>query len=226
MTTIEKLGGYLIALRYKKDFICGGSLIHDLIVLTAAHCFIGREQVNNWQAEGGITKLTDKGEVRKAKKYIRSGSFRVDDLNMDVAVMLLQKPMTGKKIKKVSLCSKDLKEGTKLTVSGWGLTESQQLKPVKELRTVTVPIINKKKCRQTYRPTSNITNSMLCASVLGKQDACTFDSGGPLVYGNEVCGIVSFGIGCASSRYPGVYTDVFYVKKFVEESMKNLLDNK
>ncbi|KAH8328808.1 hypothetical protein KR067_012995 [Drosophila pandora] len=223
MTTIEKLGGYLIALRYKKDFICGGSLIHDLIVLTAAHCFIGREQVNNWQAEGGITKLTDKGEVRKAKKYIRSGSFRVDDLNMDVAVMLLQKPMTGKKIKKVSLCSKDLKEGTKLTVSGWGLTESQQLKPVKELRTVTVPIINKKKCRQTYRPTSIITDSMFCASVMGKKDACTFDSGGPLVYKNQVCGIVSFGLGCASPRYAGVYTDVVYVKPFIEKTMKILL---
>lgn len=67
---------------------------------------------------------------------------------------------------------------------------------------------------------------MFCASVLGSQDACTFDSGGPLVYENEVCGIVSFGIGCASSRYPGVYTDVYYVRKFIEESMKNLLDNK
>lgn len=37
-----------------------------------------------------------------------------------------------------------------------------------------------------------ITDSMLCASVLGKKDACTFDSGGPLVYQKQVCGIVSF----------------------------------
>jgi len=64
---------------------------------------------------------------------------------------------------------------------------------------------------------------MFCAGVLGKKDACTFDSGGPLVYKNQVCGIVSFGIGCASKRYYGVYTDIMYVKPFIEQSIKVLL---
>lgn len=68
-----------------------------------------------------------------------------------------------------------------------------------------------------------ITDSMFCASVMGKKDACTFDSGGPLVYKNQVCGIVSFGLGCASPRYAGVYTDVVYVKPFIEKTMKILL---
>jgi len=64
---------------------------------------------------------------------------------------------------------------------------------------------------------------MFCASVLGKKDACTYDSGGPLVYEKQVCGIVSFGIGCASRRYPGVYTDVHYVKPFIVKGIKALL---
>lgn len=64
---------------------------------------------------------------------------------------------------------------------------------------------------------------MICASVLGKKDACMYDSGGPLVYQNEVCGIVSFGIGCASDKYPGVYTDVYKVAPFIEKTMKKFL---
>jgi len=64
---------------------------------------------------------------------------------------------------------------------------------------------------------------MFCAGLLGKKDACTFDSGGPLVYKKQICGIVSFGIGCASRRYSGVYTDVMYVKPFIEKSIKVLL---
>lgn len=65
---------------------------------------------------------------------------------------------------------------------------------------------------------------MFCAGVLGLKDACTYDSGGPIVYigqgENELCGIVSFGISCASPKFPGVYTDVNYVRPFIEETIK------
>lgn len=66
---------------------------------------------------------------------------------------------------------------------------------------------------------------MLCAGVLGSKDACTYDSGGPIVYigenAVELCGIISFGISCASPKFPGVYTDVNYVRPFIEQTIKS-----
>lgn len=73
---------------------------------------------------------------------------------------------------------------------------------------------------------AHITETMICAAVLGSKDVCTFDSGGPLAYKKEVCGIVSFGIGCANRRYPGVYTDVKFVKPYIEQTIKKLLSKR
>ncbi|XP_017080320.1 seminase-like [Drosophila eugracilis] len=223
VTTNRKLGGYLIALRYKNEFICGGTLLHDLIVLTAAHCFLGRLTVGDWLAVGDTSKLTDRGIQRKVKDIIQSVEFRENDMNMDVAILRLKSPMKGRHIGKLSLCTSTVSPGVELVVSGWGYTDAKSSGTQKLLRSVTVPVIDKRICRASYSPTVNLTDSMFCAGVLGKKDACTFDSGGPLVHKKEVCGIVSFGIGCASKRYYGVYTDVIYVKPFIEQSMKILL---
>ncbi|XP_043650455.1 seminase [Drosophila teissieri] len=223
VTTNEKLGGYLMAMRYYNNFICGGALIRELIVLTAAHCFEDRELSEAWSVDGGISRLSDTGVRRQVKRIIKSGQFKMVSMTMDVAVVLLNRPMVGKNIATVSLCSTPLTPGMILVVSGWGMTHSDSMGPNLMLRTVSVPVIEKKVCRDVYREAVSISDSMFCASVLGKKDACTYDSGGPLVYNKQVCGIVSFGIGCASRKFPGVYTDVHFVKPFIEKSINLLL---
>ncbi|XP_030386071.1 seminase [Scaptodrosophila lebanonensis] len=224
--TNQKLGGYLVALRYRGEFICGGTLINDRIVVSAAHCFIGRGLKNQWIIEGNISTLSETGVRVGLVDVVRPAAFREDDMHMDVAVLLLRKPIRGKSINPLSLCSKHLPAGEHLRVSGWGLIDPNASTPHMHLRSVVVPILQKKQCKKTYRASVFLTDSMFCAGVLGQKDACTFDSGGPMVYGKQLCGIVSFGIGCASHKFPGVYTDVYYVRPFIEKTMASLLKRK
>jgi len=68
----------------------------------------------------------------------------------------------------------------------------------------------------------NIHPGMICAAYIGR-DASIGDSGGPLMCGGLLTGIVSWGKGCALPNYPGVYTDVAYYNKWIAEI---LLKNK
>jgi len=84
------------------------------------------------------------------------------------------------------------------------------------LRQVVVPIITRAECNRYLN--DRVNNHMLCAGYeAGGKDSCQGDSGGPLVcYTNDhwwLQGIVSWGVGCADPRKPGVYVDV---KEYVQ----------
>lgn len=82
-----------------------------------------------------------------------------------------------------------------------------------------MPIIKKEDCRKTYGQ-ETITENMFCAGYLdGRHDACLGDSGGPLALDNKLYGIVSFGKGCGEVGFPGVYTDVYKMRPWIEENL-------
>lgn len=79
--------------------------------------------------------------------------------------------------------------------------------PVDRLRHVEKWTVNQEICRNRYVESYyTITENMLCSGYLdvGGRDACSGDSGGPLLHNNAVVGITSFGENCAHDYYPGV----------------------
>jgi len=99
-----------------------------------------------------------------------------------------------------------------LIVMGFGRNQTKgDLQDI--LQHVTVPYVNNDVCNGPDSYDGKVTEMMLCAGKGGK-DACQQDSGGPLVKrttrgdGSIVdvhVGIVSWGIGCGSQNFPGVY---------------------
>ena len=86
------------------------------------------------------------------------------------------------------------------------------------LQKVAVPIVADDECRAAYGE-GDILDSMICAGVeAGGVDSCQGDSGGPMVCdgGSYLCGIVSWGYGCARPGIPGVYTEVSYFVDWVQ----------
>lgn len=110
---------------------------------------------------------------------------------------------------------------SKCFVTGWGDTEDTGSR--KKLRQVNVEIIPQDICQSDDFYGNWITENMFCAGEEeGGKDACQGDSGGPFVCHNRVQdvwyqhGIVSWGVGCADPKKPGVYTRINKVKDWID----------
>ena len=123
----------------------------------------------------------------------------------------------------------DLKrEGQTFTVAGWGTLSSGGDAP-DEAQAVDVPFIPYADCvgnESEYAATDIYEEVMICAGDLdsGGIDSCQGDSGGPLFVDCEdrkpvLVGVVSWGIGCASEGYPGVYANVSAFHDFLYSVM-------
>jgi len=109
--------------------------------------------------------------------------------------------------------------GDYMRVSGWGTTRYGNSNSSNQLRTVRIQLIQKTTCQRAYQNRDTLSASAFCARSNGR-DSCTGDSGGGAIFNNQLCGIVSWGLGCADSKYPGVYTSVHRTRSFIVNAMK------
>jgi len=115
--------------------------------------------------------------------------------------------------------------GQTATVVGWGSLKENGPQP-NILQEVTVRVWDNKVCKDTYGPAApgGIMDHMLCAGQKGK-DSCSGDSGGPMQVGSgdtwTQVGVVSWGIGCGKSHYPGVYSRVSKLRDWIDKITKD-----
>jgi secreted trypsin-like serine protease len=118
-----------------------------------------------------------------------------------------------------------LAAGVHYTVTGWGATAESGGTYPDALMEVQVPIVSYEACMTGYGGMFDLDNNYhLCAGYIGGgKDSCYGDSGGPLIVPNGSgwlqAGIVSFGEGCASANYYGVYARVSYFKSWIDATI-------
>lgn len=159
------------------------------------------------------------------KRIISNIEYDDTTQDYDIALLELIEPLTfSEQIQLVPLADEtdNLPDGTLCLVSGWGDTNRYAYFGRNILRGTEVPTVNQNVCNQDYESVGGITERMLCAGYRnGGKDSCQGDSGGPLTClsptsGNlTLYGVVSWGIGCARPKLPGVYTRVTAVRQWI-----------
>ena len=224
-----------VALLYKKvDWLhhCGGTLVGDKYVITAAHCteWVSAAHYIEWvrpedlKVQIGETVLYNFNEAHSAPfrvaSIIRHPNFTyIDNIpRYDIAVLKLTKRVPLYKypnIKPACLPNQGALFHGDAIVTGWGRLNFHGHFAT-SLREVGVTVFDDKKCRIG-------TEDTICAGHRGGgRDACGGDSGGPLVAVDRdhhnamtLIGVVSWGSGCGEEDPPGLYAEVSHVKNWL-----------
>ncbi|CAG9823352.1 unnamed protein product [Phaedon cochleariae] len=218
---------------------CGGSLISERFVLTAAHC-VQHQDSSPKYVRTGITVLTDKAHMqqRAVAEVYPHPQYEPGKHYHDIGLLRLARPFEMNPYARPA-CLFDGKviSQTQVIASGWGAI-GYFADPSPSLLKVVLELYGPIECNRTYRRVMMeygsklsrgiVDDMMICAgSSKDLKDTCRGDSGGPLqIYHEdtedikcmyEIIGVTSFGKGCGLAKNnPGVYTRVSNYLQWIE----------
>uniref|UniRef100_A0A668URC1 Peptidase S1 domain-containing protein n=1 Tax=Oreochromis aureus TaxID=47969 RepID=A0A668URC1_OREAU len=193
---------YVVSVQNIDGHMCGGFLVTEDFVVTAAHC--------------DVENPTHGYQINIEKKF-KHPSYSNIWLGNDIMLLKLsRKAQLGCKVQIIQLpCAEmNLKAGEVCQVAGWGKNRTGG-ENVDDLRVVSVSVINQYVCREQW---PGLSANVICAGGYGTNKGfCQGDSGAPLVCNGLVVGLASFNknYNCAYPDVPNIYTDISKYLKWI-----------
>jgi len=226
---------WMAALLIDGRSFCGGSLLDDQHILTAAHCTDGAKKISVLL---GAHNIKMKEPERLLFNVSRDGIFQHPDYNPntishDISIIRIPEKIKFTEsnrdvVRPICLPNRYLRSktfvGEKVRVSGWGKPADNAAGISPELKNTTVSVMSNGQCRTFFR--SLVTGNLICVATTTDSSPCRGDSGGPLIlksynqagapYFMQV-GIVSFGGNSCQRGIPVGFTRVTAFMPFISK---------
>lgn len=208
-----------IALLDNFKILCGGSILSNQIILTAAHCLKGRDP-KNLTVRAGSSFWSHGGQFRLVEHFIYHSEYDGIQLRNDFGVIRLTQPLKyGPGVHPIQLAQKPPKHGEIGYASGWGSLSYDHLVYPATLHGVDTSIYDQATCATICAQQGIMIDELNVCTDGVEQGVCHGDSGGPLVVNGHLAGVVSGG---APSKTPGVFGNVALFYDWIQGAIKHL----
>lgn len=210
---------------------CGGTILNNKYVLTAAHCVSMNESflvdvrviagAHNFLNKTGFEQTSAVASVAKHEGY--KGKVSPDD----IAIIKLKTSFNyTDKVKAANLPEKGFNATGLATISGWGFISGNygDIFPT-DLQKAVIQIYSDEKCRTLWKEENYADTNVCAGQPSGKPGTCKGDSGGPLSLkkGNKtyVVGVSSWAwYPCGKKDKPSVFVEVAHYIDWIQKHMK------
>ncbi|KTG01357.1 hypothetical protein cypCar_00042444, partial [Cyprinus carpio] len=212
---------YMVSIQSNEKHVCGGFLISDEFVLTAAHCWNGYKTLTVVVGAHDLRESKNSDRIG-VKSYIPHPRYMAQFSWNDIMLLRLQEKVNiNNYVEWISLPKKgeDVEANTLCSVAGWGRLETNGSLSDR-LMEANVYIMNKRECYDRWGEKFSVTQ-MMCTC--GHGGSCRFDSGGPLVCGHTAVGVTAFGykLLCNSPEKPNVYIKISPYIPWINDTIRN-----
>uniref|UniRef100_A0A182PCT2 Apyrase n=1 Tax=Anopheles epiroticus TaxID=199890 RepID=A0A182PCT2_9DIPT len=195
---------YQVSLQGLFSHMCGGAIIDQEWILTAAHCLILPPVL--MQVLVGTNDLRSGGQRYAVEKYVAHSGFNNPAFHNDIGLVKLKsKIQYGDLVQPIAYSEQELPENATLTLTGWGML-SVIGPTTKILQTIDLKYVPYEECKRLHNNDPAVGVGHICTFTKKGEGACSGDSGGPLVYDDKVVGVVNFGVPCARGVPDGYAT--------------------
>lgn len=225
--------------RGQDEYLCGGSILSNNFIVTAAHCMVD-ETTNRVQQPQTVSVCYGSNQVQdqlcvSAREIYVNSAYNPIKVSNDIAMIRIDPiKLDGKRAASIPVYTGKLAPKTTLTTMGWGKTSNTGNQLPESLMMVDIKVGEDSKCRILNSSYQSSNGPEVCASVAltpGK-DSCQGDSGSPTVIKEDgnvyLAALTSSGvdprnpgsIDCATPDGLAVYTHVGYFMKFITKVTK------